>query len=441
VAAPTPPAPPGDGSADEASFSRDAERAGLRLPVRHPLRPWLAVAVVVAIVAAAVGVGAVTGWAVGPRHATGYLTVYGAQDCSAAIAPVTVNLSGTVASDAGSSWAGTFEALGAAFSLWTGGCVEIAVVPSAGDGYEPELADRSTFFQAGSLPPNATDRATLADSVATTPSALLAVDVVYDLAGLSSPLRLNASVLSGIYSGSITSWSSPAIAALNPGVDLASAPAISPLYRSGSAGVNLPFTSYLADGSAAWSTDVGHGLSVAWPAGNGVSNSTAMASEIAATPGAIGYLESVVSVPANSSVAALATENGTFVLPSSAGVTAAAAAVSGAEALGARDWANLSIVDAPGAGSYPLVEVAYATMYANLGTAYSGSLSFTNATWLVSFFWWLVSNASTSMVPLGLTPLPTPFEGAAHSTLENETYNSIYLIGDSESGGGETGEF
>ncbi|HTW55587.1 MAG TPA: hypothetical protein VMG36_03970 [Thermoplasmata archaeon] len=437
-----PVAPPVLGSADEASFAREAARVGLALPRAHPLNVWLALGIVVVIVAAAVGVGEYTGWAVGPRHATGGLTLYGAQDCSAAIAPVTVNLSGAVAADAGTPWANAFQGLGSDFAQWTGGCVTVAVAPSAGDGYVPDLSDRATYFAAAALPPNASDRASLPAAVATVPSALVAIEVVYDLPGVAAPLHLNASVIAGIYDGTVTAWDSPAITALNPGVDLAAAPSLTPLYRSGASAVNLPFTTYLADGSPTWSTDVGHGASVPWPVGVGTANATEMAAVISATPGAIGYVESIAPTPANGTVAALASDDGTFVLPTAPTVAAAATAVAGSTAVTHHDWANLSVVDAPGASSYPIVEVAYATMYSNLGTAYGSALSFTNATWLVSFFWWLVGNSSTSITPLGFTPLPSAYETIGHSILANETYNSIYLAGDNESGeGGETGEF
>jgi len=442
VAQPGTSAPPSVGSGDEASFAREAARAGLNLPRAHPLNLWLAVVIVLLIVMAAVGVGEYTGWAVGPRHGTGSLALYGAQDCSAAIAPVTVHLTGIVGSDAGAPWANALEGLGNAFSLWTGGCVGIAAATSAGDGYVPELAGHATFFAAGSLPPNSTDRAAFGGTVATVPGALVAVDLVYNLAGLSAPLQLNASVVAAIYDGTVSSWSSPTIAALNPGVDLSSAPSITPLYRSGAAGVNLPFTTYLSDGSSAWSSDVGQGTSVAWPVGVGTANASAMAAALASTPGSIGYVESIAPIPANTTIAAIATPSDTFVLPTATTVESAATSWVGSTPVSHRDWANLSVVDSPGAASYPIVEVAYATLYSNLGTAYGSALSFTNATWLVSFFWWLDSNASTTIAPLGFTPLPAAFQGIAHTILENETYNAIYLTGENESGeGGETGEF
>lgn len=434
--------PSGAGTTDEALFAREAAGTGLTLPRAHPLNLWLSVAAVVVIVVAAVAVGEYTGWAVGPHRGSGSLGLYGAQDCRAAIAPVTVQLAGAVADDAGAPWATSFAALGGLFSTWTGGCVNVSVAAGTGDGYDPLLSSHTAFFAANSLPPSGSDRVALNGTVATVPGALVAVEVVYNVPALSAPLRLNASVLAGIYSGGITQWSAAPIAALNPGVDLPSGTPILPIYRDGSSGVNLPFTQYLTAGSTTWASTVGSGASVDWPTGIGAPNASSMAADVAANVGAIGYVESIAPLPANGTAAALESPNSTFVLPTTAAVRAAALAEAHSAAFVARDWANVSIVDAPGSNSYPVVECAYVTMYANLGSAYGSALSFTNATWLVSFVWWLVSNASSSIVPLGFTPDPGSFEGTALSLLENESYNSINLVGENESGeGGETGEF
>ena len=46
--------------------------------------------------------------------------------------------------------------------------------------------------------------------------------VNYNLPGVKKPLNLNGTVLAKIYTGKITKWNDPAIAALNPGVTLPS---------------------------------------------------------------------------------------------------------------------------------------------------------------------------------------------------------------------------
>ena len=44
--------------------------------------------------------------------------------------------------------------------------------------------------------------------------------IAYNIPGVSATLKLNGSIIAGIFMGTITNWDSPAIAALNPGVTL-----------------------------------------------------------------------------------------------------------------------------------------------------------------------------------------------------------------------------
>jgi hypothetical protein len=78
-------------------------------------------------------------------------------------------------------------------------------------------------------------------------------------------------------------------------------------------------------------------------------------------------------------------------------------------------------------------------MYADLGVAYGGALSLTNATWLLGYVYWLTSEVAVA-------PLPTAYETTAVNTLNNETYNGatiMHLENEATEGseGGETNEF
>jgi ABC-type phosphate transport system substrate-binding protein len=331
--------------------------------------------------------------------------------------------------------------LGSSFSNWSGGCVHVEVAVSSGDGYRPELSDRQSLFVAGTSTPTPLDRSALPQAAVVIPGALDTVEIIYDLPGISTPLRLSGSVLAGIYLGTISSWSDPRITSLNPGVDLSGAPPITPVYRDDAAPVNQAVTTFLAAANSSWASSIGSGPAVAWPAGVAASGPAAMASEVAAEPGAVGYLESVLSTPVGVQVASLQSAEGAFVLPTPTNATSAAAALASSPPFTSQDWANASVVDAPGTGSYPLVELAYTTMYKDPGTAYGGNLSRTNATWLLSFLWWMVTNASTVAPALGLAPLPEALVVLAQQDLENVTYDGSPVLEAEEPGGGETGEF
>ncbi len=79
------------------------------------------------------------------------------------------------------------------------------------------------------------------------PVVVSAQQVDYNIPGLktSTHLRLNATILSRMYAGTITKWNDPLIAAVNKGIKLPSL-TIVPLKRSDGSGDTFLFTSYLA---------------------------------------------------------------------------------------------------------------------------------------------------------------------------------------------------
>jgi len=435
-------APAGPAPGPEASFEEAAARTGLVLPARRRLHPWVAVGIVAVLVGASIGVGELTGWAIGPRHGASTPGIYGAQQCQSAPSYLSVNLTASVSGHADPVLVSALKDWGHEFSNWSGGCVHVDGAASSGDGFVPNLAEVGVDAVATDALPNASDRDALPAAVTLVPVAAVAVEVVYNLPGLSGAVRLSGAVLAGMFNGSISSWDDPAIATLNPSLDLASAPAVVPVYRSDTAGVNDAFTRYLADSSATWNGTVGIGSSVDWPSGVPANSSAAEAAALAATPGAVGYLEAGPALPENTSAAAVENPTGVFVLPSGAGASAAVVARQNSTAAKAADWANLTLVDAPGATSYPITEFAFFAVYHDLGTAYADRLSQTNATWLLTFVWWLAGGAGTNITDFGLGVVPSAFFGLDQVALEAVLYNGGSLLENSEGGeGGETGEF
>ena len=84
--------------------------------------------------------------------------------------------------------------------------------------------------------------------------------VAYNLPGVST-LNLSGSSLAGVFLGTITKWSDPAIAKDNPGIKLPDT-AIAVASRSDGSGTNYVFTDYLAKVSPAFKGKVGVGKSV-----------------------------------------------------------------------------------------------------------------------------------------------------------------------------------
>ncbi len=131
------------------------------------------------------------------------------------------------------------------------------------------------------------------DNVANFPAAISAQLIFYNIPGFTGHLNLNGTLLAEIYTGTITTWNDPAIAAANPGVTLPSN-AIVPYARADSSGDTFLFKSYLYMSSSA----------TIWPYGapstasfvtedthvTGATGNSGMVSGIAATKYSIGYV-------------------------------------------------------------------------------------------------------------------------------------------------------
>jgi phosphate transport system substrate-binding protein len=126
------------------------------------------------------------------------------------------------------------------------------------------------------------------------PVLVSAQEVIYNVPGVSKSthIKLNASILNGIYSGSITSWNAKAIQSVNKGVSLPSTPII-PIYRTGSTGDSFLFTSYINAGDdTSFVASSGPSPAPSWPkvaAALGEGSSATVASGCEATPGCIAY--------------------------------------------------------------------------------------------------------------------------------------------------------
>ena len=114
------------------------------------------------------------------------------------------------------------------------------------------------------------------------------VALAYNLAGVEK-LVVNSDVLAKIFTGRITTWNDPAIAALNPGVALPDTK-ITPIYRSDSSGTTDNFQKYLT-AAAPQSWTKGVGTEFQGGVGEGAQKSAGVVQAVQATPGAIGYVE------------------------------------------------------------------------------------------------------------------------------------------------------
>ncbi|MEP7001956.1 MAG: phosphate ABC transporter substrate-binding protein PstS [bacterium] len=240
------------------------------------------------------------------------------------------------------------------------------------------------------------------------PTALGAVALIYNLGGVTQPLKLTGDVLAAIYQGQVTKWSDARIASLNPGVTLPSAD-ILVVHRSDGSGTSYVFTDYLASVSPAWATKPGKGKEVQWPVGLGGKGNDGVAGQVKQTPGAIGYVELAYANQNKLSTAVLRNAAGEYVAPTIASVTAAAAGAS-AKLPATTDY-RLSIVNAGGTGVYPISSFTWIILYQKQADPMKGKK-------VVDFLKWALGDGQAMEAPLDYAPLPDAMKTALLARLE-----------------------
>ena len=183
--------------------------------------------------------------------------------------------------------------------------------------------------------------------------------VDYNLPGVTG-LKLSGSVLADMYSGKVTTWNDPEVAKLNPGVTLPSTKVV-PVHRSDSSGDTFLFTSYLSKTSQSWQSGPGYNTTVTWPqvsAALTAQGNPNMVQTCKGVPGCVAYIgisAQKLADAAGLGQASLQNASGQFVTPTSSAVQAAVAA--GSSSIPAN--LAVSLIDEPGAQSYPIVNFEY----------------------------------------------------------------------------------
>jgi phosphate transport system substrate-binding protein len=240
------------------------------------------------------------------------------------------------------------------------------------------------------------------------PTVLGAVAITYNLPNVTQPLKLNGPVVADIFLGRIKKWNDPRIAHLNSGVALP-ATDILPVRRSDGSGTSFIFTDYLSAVSPAWKQGPGKGKEVNWPAGMGAKGNEGVAGMVKQTPGSIGYVELAYAKQNRLPYASIQNAAGTFILPSIESVTAAASGVM--SKLGPNSDYRISVVNAPGADTYPISSFTWLLVYQRQPDATKGRK-------LVDFLRWALTEGQQSAAPLDYAPLPTGLAGQLRGRLD-----------------------
>ncbi len=258
-------------------------------------------------------------------------------------------------------------------------------------GGQKQILEGTVDFGASDGPMNDESLAKATGKILHIPTVAGAVAITFNLPGITE-LKLDGPTLADIYLGKITKWDDAAIAKLNKGAKLPSTP-IAVAHRADGSGTSYIFTDYLSTVSGEWKEKVGKNTTVKWPAGIGGKGNDGVAGLVKQTAGAIGYVELIYAVQVKLPVAELKNADGAFVKPTLEGITAATATAT------IPDDFRFSMVNAPGAASYPISGVTWLLVYEQQKDAAKGKA-------LVAFLKWALTEGEKQAKGLDYAPLP-----------------------------------
>jgi phosphate transport system substrate-binding protein len=269
------------------------------------------------------------------------------------------------------------------------------------------------------------------------PETIGSVVAAYNIAGIDKDLKLTGPLLSDIFLGKITKWDDARIKELNPGVPLPSADIVV-VHRSDGSGTTFIWTSYLSQVSPEWNQTFGAGKSIQWTVGLGAQGNEGVSSTIKSTPNSIGYVELTYALTTNMNYASLMNRAGNFVDPTLNSTQAAAqAAIMNSTSTttnnngtapsatiglpsGDQSWTHVTLLDAPGADSYPIASFSYLLLYKELSTNID---SMEKAEALAEFVNWAITDGQQFASPLHYVPLPDSVVQHNQQTLRSLTFN------------------
>jgi phosphate transport system substrate-binding protein len=325
-----------------------------------------------------------------------------------------------------------------------GGKVSFSSYPAAGSGagrtsitngsVDIGFSDQPMTPAAGTLPSGATEA-----NYVQVPYILGGAVVGYNLPGSAlSTVKLTTNEVAKIFDGQITQWSNLAIINTNGGLTSdtgkalqalytsnSSANNIKVVYRNASSGTTYAFTDWLHASGGSSHNPSGNpmeGSGNAWHASNilGAANNAALATDINANPGSIGYVEySYLLIPGNAAIqsASLQDREGQWLQPSLTNIGAAA------KSAGTNITPdNFSIVNEPGNNVWPLATYSWAIVSKVQSNEAKGEA-------IVKYLDWETHYAQGALAKAeGYVPLPTAVADYSRTQLTNVTSGGTILL-------------
>ena len=241
------------------------------------------------------------------------------------------------------------------------------------------------------------------------PTVAAPITVSYNLTGVdkTKPLQLDGPTLTKIFSGTITTWADPAIAATNSGVTGLTGNIVV-CHRDADSGTTANFTTFLDKADHADMTLQVGGNPNNWPAGSiaGTGNG-GVASCITGNPGGIGYVDVADAIKANLTFASVKNAAGKFTQPTLDGTKAAvAASISTLKADLTYDPIN-----ATGDASYAITSPTWIIVYKNQPTKARGDA-------VKGFLNYVLTVGQDEAASAGYAPLSSDLQAKAIAELD-----------------------
>jgi phosphate ABC transporter phosphate-binding protein len=302
-------------------------------------------------------------------------------------------------------WTNEFQSL-------TGDGVKINYQGKGSGAGVSQMTKRLAAFGCSDAPMNAPQLAEARKTggdVVHVPLVIGAVVPMYNLPGVTEPVKFTGPLLVEIFTGKVKRWDDPKLTAVNPGVALPALD-IQPVYRSDPSGTSFIFSDYLSKIDATFKQTVGASTAPTWPKEVGIrqGKSDGVAGHVERTPGAIGYIELTYALDQKAKFGSVRNAAGKDVLANLASITAAAAA-----SLDQKQTAppyslhelTYNLTDAPGEASYPIAGMSFAVLYQKPDLADDAAKARARA--VVAFLKWAVGDDGQKLAgQRNYAPLP-----------------------------------
>ena len=249
------------------------------------------------------------------------------------------------------------------------------------------------------------------------PTCMGAVVLAYNLEGVEE-LRLTGEIIADIFAGNIKMWNDERIKSLNPQALLPNE-AIIPVFRSDGSGTTFVFTDYLTKVSQMWASKFGAGKSVNFPVGQAAKGNPGVASVIKQTRNSIGYVGSEYAFAQKIAYAKIQNQDGEFVTPSSASISAAASGE-------IPNDTRTSITNSDAKGAYPISTFTWMIIYKEQN--YSDRSKEQAAATLDLIQYILSDEAQKITAFVHYAPLPTKAKEISLDNLKTVTYNGEAIL-------------